>query len=103
VREALFDTLDKLRKKEIDIETAKAVQEVSQTILNSAKMELDFLRHTDNVRSKFFDAEEAQSMLQTAKETKQKALSNSSVPKEEIDKTLQEIKDKQSKPYEFGK
>jgi hypothetical protein len=104
VREALFDTLDKLRSKEIDIETAKSITDVSQTLLNSAKLEMDFLKHTDQVRSKFFDAEEAANTLEIAKE-KHKQLVASKEPEpeptEEIDKVLKEIEEKKQKPYEF--
>lgn len=102
VREALFDTLDKLRNKQIEIETAKTIQEVSQTLLNSAKLEMEFLKHTDNVRSKFFDAEETSHSLQEAK-AKHKALTETSEPVNEIEKTLKEIKENNTKPYEFDK
>jgi len=46
VRAALFATLSGLsdKKNPMDIERAKAVNEVAQTIINSAKVEVDALR-----------------------------------------------------------
>ena len=46
VRTALFDTLRSLGDKEqpMDIDRAKAINEVAQTIINSAKVEIDALR-----------------------------------------------------------
>ena len=46
LRNHLFDTLDCLKNKTIDIERAKAICEVSQTIINSAKVEVDFAKVT---------------------------------------------------------
>lgn len=48
LRDALFDTLRGLRDKEkpLDIERAKAINETAQTIINSAKVEVDFCRVT---------------------------------------------------------
>lgn len=44
LRHELFDTIAKLKSGEIDIATAKAINSVGQTIVNSAKVEVDFLR-----------------------------------------------------------
>ena len=46
LRAALFDTLARLQDKDnpMDIERAKAVSEVAQTIINTAKVEIDFIR-----------------------------------------------------------
>lgn len=46
VRTALFETLRGLSNQDnpMDIERAKAVNEVAQTIINSAKVEIDALR-----------------------------------------------------------
>ena len=48
LRSALFDTLDALRDpdKPMEIERAKAVVEVAQAIINSAKVEVDFAKAT---------------------------------------------------------
>jgi hypothetical protein len=102
VREVLFDTLDKLRNKQIDIETAKSIQDVSQTLLNSARLELDFLKHSENVKSKFFDSEEVSNAIEEQKaKQKQMSISANEDSKEGIDKTLEEIEGRNGKPYEF--
>lgn len=46
LREHLFATLAALRdpKQPMDIDRAKAVSDVAQTIINSAKVEVDFMR-----------------------------------------------------------
>jgi hypothetical protein len=46
VRTALFKVLDGLRDKEspMDLERARAVNETAQVIINSAKVEVDFLK-----------------------------------------------------------
>lgn len=46
VRSALFKALDGLSDKTLDIERAKAISEVAQTIINSAKVEVDYRRVT---------------------------------------------------------
>jgi len=50
LREHLFATLEDLRDKDkpMEIDRAKAISEVAQTIINSAKVENDFLRITGN-------------------------------------------------------
>jgi hypothetical protein len=46
LRDHLFEVLERLKDGEIDIETAKAMADVSQVIINSAKVEVDFIRIT---------------------------------------------------------
>ncbi|MET4727384.1 hypothetical protein ABIE09_001178 [Lysobacter enzymogenes] len=56
VRNHLFETLEALldRSAPMDIDRARAVAEVAQTIINSAKVEVDFMRVTDSVRGTGF-------------------------------------------------
>jgi hypothetical protein len=59
LREHLFETLQALKDKEkpMDLERAKAVAEIGQTIINSAKVEVDYLKVTgqgQHTRSEFF-------------------------------------------------
>lgn len=48
LRNHLFETIESLKDEEnpMDIERAKTIADVGQTIINSAKVEVDFLRHT---------------------------------------------------------
>lgn len=47
LREHLFATLDGLRAGTIDVERAKAISEVAQTIINSARVEVEAARLVD--------------------------------------------------------
>ena len=55
LREHLFGTIAALRDKEnpMDIERARAVSEVAQTIINSAKVEVDHLKMVGDGESAF--------------------------------------------------
>lgn len=57
LRDHLFDTLASLRdeKNPLDIERAKAIADVAQTIINSAKVEVEYLRVTEGGGSGFLD------------------------------------------------
>lgn len=48
LRNHLFETLDSLRNEEkpMDLDRARTIAEVAQAIINSAKVEVDFLRVT---------------------------------------------------------
>ena len=47
LRHHLFETIEMLKDKEMDIATAKAIAEVSQVIVNTAKVEVSFIRATE--------------------------------------------------------
>ena len=59
LREEMFATLADLRAGKIDVAQAKAVSDLGQTIINSAKAELDFMRHTGKTGTGFVPALEA--------------------------------------------
>jgi len=46
LRTTLFETLEKLKSGGIEIDKARAINDVAQTIINTAKTEIDFLRVT---------------------------------------------------------
>jgi hypothetical protein len=59
LRSALFETLAALKDKDkpMDLDRARAICDVSQTIINSAKVEVDFVKATGcNVDSGFINA-----------------------------------------------
>ena len=59
LRNHLFETIEMLKDKEIDLETAKAICDVSQVIINSAKVEGQFLKELGtNKHSGFIQLEE---------------------------------------------
>ena len=56
LREHLFAALEALADKDnpMDVDRAKAIAEVSQTIINSAKVEVEYLKVTDQQRDSGF-------------------------------------------------
>ena len=54
LRDHLFETLERLKDGDIDIETAKAITDVSQVIINSAKIEVDFIKATGSTKDSGF-------------------------------------------------
>lgn len=61
LRAHLFATLGDLRDKEkpLDIERAKAISEVAQTIINTAKVEVDHMRVSGQAGSGFLSGQHA--------------------------------------------
>ena len=54
LRSMLFETMRGLKDGELDVEKAKAINETAQTIINSAKVEVDYIK-TAGGKSKFLD------------------------------------------------
>lgn len=56
LRDAMFDTLADLRSGTITVEQAKVMSEVAQTIINTAKVEVDYIRANNGGEMPFMDA-----------------------------------------------
>lgn len=59
LRNHLFETLEALKDedKPMDLARAKAISDVAQTIINSAKVEIEYLEVTGEIEgTEFFDA-----------------------------------------------
>lgn len=56
LRDAMFDTIQALKEGKITIEQAKAMSEIGQVIINSAKVEVDYIRANNGGESSFIDA-----------------------------------------------
>jgi len=56
LRDSLFDTLNALKDKNspMDLDRAKMISDVAQTIINSAKVEVDYLKATGGFSSSGF-------------------------------------------------
>lgn len=48
LRNHLFETIELLKEKEIDVSTAKAISEVAQVIVNTAKVEIQFINRSNS-------------------------------------------------------
>jgi hypothetical protein len=47
LRETLFDTIEGIKSGKIDVEKAKAITNIAQVLVNSAKVEVDFLKNVN--------------------------------------------------------
>lgn len=58
LRKALFDTMEDVREGKTETDTAKAVVDLAQTIVNTVKVEIDFMRHSgETVDTGFISAD----------------------------------------------
>jgi len=46
LRSHLFEAIQGLKNKTMDLDTAKAISDISQTIINTAKVEVDYMKVT---------------------------------------------------------
>lgn len=67
LRNHLFATLEALQdnEKPMEIERAKTIAEVAQVIVNSAKVEVEFLKATDSVRGSGFIPDDSKKISNT--------------------------------------
>lgn len=64
LREVLFDTLNQLKDKDkpMEIERAKAISDIAQTIINSAKVEIEHQKVTGTTSTTGFIPQETKSV-----------------------------------------
>lgn len=75
LRQHLFDTLAGLKADTIKIDQARAINETAQVIINSAKVEVDFMRYSGKVvASEFMQLEDGEKKTDTANGQKTVAL-----------------------------
>lgn len=55
LRNHLFEVIEMLKDGDIEIDKAKTISEVAQVIINSAKVEVQFIKEVGNSNSKFFE------------------------------------------------
>jgi hypothetical protein len=56
LREHLFDTMQALKDGDMDVEDARAMSDIAQTVINSAKVEVEYLRAVGGKQSKFLES-----------------------------------------------
>jgi hypothetical protein len=71
LRDSLFETIQKLKDGSLDVEKAKTIGDLSQVIINSAKVEVDFVRANGGGQSAFFSGSELKQISQTSTGTKE--------------------------------
>ncbi|KAA0910639.1 hypothetical protein [Pusillimonas sp. ANT_WB101] len=62
LRRAMFDTLAGLRSGDITVEQAKAMSDVGQVIINSAKIEVEYIKATSGNESPFLNSAEPEKL-----------------------------------------
>jgi hypothetical protein len=55
LRAALFDTLQAVRSGDLDIEKAKAVNELAKTLVDTARVEVEYIKQAGGGESAFLD------------------------------------------------
>ncbi len=55
LREILFDTLQGVKNGSVNVDSARAISDLSQNIINTAKVEIDYLKAGGNVTSEFIE------------------------------------------------
>jgi hypothetical protein len=56
LRNALFETLQGVRDGSVDLDQARAINDVAKTIVETAKVEVDYLRVTNGGESSFISS-----------------------------------------------
>lgn len=60
LRDTLFETLNGIKSGAIDLDKARAINEVSKTIIDTAKVEVDYLKVNNGGESPFIEASQQQ-------------------------------------------
>lgn len=56
LRDGLFEAMQMLKDGKLDVEKAKAISEMSQVIINSAKVEVDYIKANNGGEMPFLEA-----------------------------------------------
>lgn len=64
----MFETLQGLKDGSIDIEKAKVMGEIGQVLINTAKVEVDFIRANDGGSSEFLESSGTRALPRKAPE-----------------------------------
>ena len=65
LRKRLFETIDGVKAGTINLDQARTISELSQVVVNTAKVEVEFLRATDGNESKFLAGAKKEPQLPT--------------------------------------
>lgn len=56
LRDGLFEAMDMLKKGTLTVEQAKAISDMSQVVINSAKVEVDYIKANNGGETPFLEA-----------------------------------------------
>jgi len=76
LREHLFAAIEGVRNGSVSLEQAKTISDLSQVIVNTAKVEVDFVRATERSTSPFLLASESMPSGETEAAQQRRALPN---------------------------
>lgn len=62
LRAALFDTLQKVKSGEMEVDKARAVNDIGKTLLDSARVEVSYLKATGQSNSQFLEGTSAEAL-----------------------------------------
>lgn len=62
LRELLFDTIQGVKNGTVDTDKAKVIGDLSQVMVNTAKVEVDFIKATDGADSGFLTSNEVEEL-----------------------------------------
>lgn len=62
LRAALFDVLQKVKSGEMEVDKARAVNDIGKTLLDSARVEVSYLKATGQSNSQFLEGTSAEAL-----------------------------------------
>ena len=62
LRTVLFETIEGVKSGKLDLDRAKMVSDLSQVVVNSAKVEVEFIRTVEGKNSRFLGGEEVKDL-----------------------------------------
>lgn len=92
VRQEAFDTIKRLKSKEIDVKEAQVINQILGTVVDVAKTQVEFIKSLPASVKEKITPDEAKAMAGTLRDRDA-----------DLDLTMKEIADNNNKPYEVSK
>ncbi len=91
VRTVLMDTINNLKKGDVDVKTAAEIRNLSNSMIDIAKVQVEYIKSLPN------------SVKESLKIDEVKAIAGTLIDRDaELDVTLKEIEESNKKPYQIG-
>lgn len=62
LRAALFDAMRSVRSGALDLDKARAINELGKTLVDTARVEVDYIKATDGVQSQFMKTDQVEEL-----------------------------------------